>query len=103
MRLIDTEELYEILCHDENHGLRVSHMDGYKDSVYLDGCGNDFLSIINKATIVDAVEVVHAQWVNPYINRYGHPCHCCSVCGFKASYQDKNYCPNCGAKMEELK
>lgn len=52
---------------------------------------------------VDAVEVVHGQWVNPYINRYGHPCHCCSVCGFKASYQDKNYCPNCGAKMEELK
>ena len=49
---------------------------------------------------VDAVEVVHGEWVNPYMNRYGHPCHCCSVCGFKASYQDKNYCPNCGAKMD---
>lgn len=45
-------------------------------------------------------EVVHGRWVNPYMNRYGHPCHCCSVCGFKASYQDKNYCPNCGAKMD---
>jgi len=59
--------------------------------------------VILEAPTVDAVEVVHGQWVNPYINRYGHPCHCCSVCGFKASYQDKNYCPNCGAKMEELK
>ena len=48
----------------------------------------------------DLVEVVHGRWVNPYINRYGHPCHCCSECGFKASYQDKNYCPNCGAKMD---
>lgn len=44
--------------------------------------------------------IVHGRWVNPYINRYGHPCHCCSECGFKASYQDKNYCPDCGAKMD---
>ena len=52
------------------------------------------------APTVDAVEVVHGRWVNPYINSYGHPCHCCSECGFKASYQDKNFCPNCGAKMD---
>ena len=56
---------------------------------------------IENAPTVDAVEVVHGRWINPYMNRYGHPCHCCSVCGFKASYQDKNYCPNCGAKMDE--
>ena len=55
---------------------------------------------VKKQPAVDAVEVVHGWWVNPYINRYGHPCHCCSVCGFKASRQDKNYCPNCGAKMD---
>ena len=55
---------------------------------------------IDTESTVDAVEVVHGQWVNPYMNRFGHPCHCCSVCGFKASYQDKNYCPNCGAKMD---
>ena len=53
-----------------------------------------------KQPTVDAVEVVHGRWINPYMNRYGHPCHCCSECGFKASYQDKNYCPNCGAKMD---
>lgn len=61
------------------------------------GCVQQY---IDKAPTVDAVEVVHGRWVNPYINRYGHPCHCCSICGFKASYQDKNYCPNCGAKMD---
>lgn len=56
--------------------------------------------MIKETPVVDAAEVVHGWWVNPYINRYGHPCHCCSVCGFKASYQDKNYCPNYGAKMD---
>jgi len=56
--------------------------------------------IVELAPTVDAVEVVHGRWVNPYMNRYGHPCHCCSICGFKASYQDKNYCPNCGAKID---
>ena len=57
-------------------------------------------AIIEKQPTEDAVEVVHGRWVYPYMNRYGHPCHCCSICGFKASYQDKNYCPNCGAKMD---
>ena len=57
-------------------------------------------TVLLTAPTVDAVEVVHGRWINPYMNRYGHPCHCCSVCGFKASYQDKNYCPNCGAKMD---
>ena len=51
----------------------------------------------------ETVEVVRGRWINPYMNHYGHPCHCCSVCGFKASYQDKNYCPNCGADMRERK
>ena len=39
----------------------------------------------------DFVEVKHGEWIKPYINRYGHPCHCCSVCGFKALQQDRNY------------
>ena len=47
----------------------------------------------------DVVEVVHGEWIKPYYNRYGHPCHVCSVCGFHASCLDKNYCASCGAKM----
>ena len=66
------------------------------------GKSNIFLASMSLADVpqVDAVEVVHGRWINHYLNRYGHPCHCCSVCGFKASYQDKNYCPDCGAKMD---
>lgn len=58
------------------------------------------LNILNLPT-VEAVPVVRGEWVNEYINRYGHPCHCCSVCGFHASHQDKNFCPECGADMRK--
>lgn len=50
---------------------------------------------------IDAVPVVHARWIDPCINKYGHPCHHCSACGFKASQKDRNYCPNCGARMDK--
>ena len=83
-RLIDAYKLEELLR--SNSG-RYHHKD-------------DVIAAIAGQPTVDAVEVVHGRWVNPYINRYGHPCHCCSECGFKASYQDKNYCPDCGAKMD---
>lgn len=56
---------------------------------------------VEEIPIVEAVQVVHGEWVNEYINRYGHPCHCCSVCGFHASHQDKNFCPECGADMRK--
>lgn len=58
-------------------------------------------SLIDAQPTVEAVPVVHGEWVNEYINRYGHPCHCCSVCGFHASHQDKNFCPECGADMRK--
>ena len=62
---------------------------------------NTVLISIDEQPTVEAVPVVHGEWVNEYINRYGHPCHCCSVCGFKASYQDENFCPECGADMRK--
>lgn len=64
---------------------------------------DDVLAVINHAPTIDAVEVVHARWVDPCINKYGHPCHHCSACRFKASQKDRNFCPNCGAKMEDVR
>lgn len=58
--------------------------------------------IISKEMFIEAYNkwiAARGQWVRPFINKYGHPCHCCSECGFEASQQDKNYCPNCGVKM----
>ena len=54
------------------------------------------LSLLQQST-VDAVEVVHGEWVksNPH-NRFMD----CSVCGFYQDHTTFNYCPNCGAKMD---
>lgn len=49
--------------------------------------------------IIDSVEVKHGKWIK-YRN-----CRACSECDFKY-YENGglfNYCPHCGAKMEETK
>ena len=49
---------------------------------------------------IDAEPVRHGRWINPRLNKYGHPCHQCNQCLFVASQKDRNYCPDCGAKMD---
>ena len=49
---------------------------------------------------IDAVPVVHARWSDEDTERY-----VCTVCGkwffIDSGDGDMNYCPNCGAKMDE--
>lgn len=58
--------------------------------------------VVECAPIVDAVEVVRSKWVEA--EDIGDCCYACLNCGFirdgYLSYP-ANYCPNCGAKMEE--
>ena len=63
-----------------------------------DGC-----RVILEAPTVDAVEVVHGDWVDKkhYDIYDGHEyvvAHC-SNCN-SPSRKKSNYCPNCGAKMD---
>ena len=67
-------------------------------------------SIVSVAPTVDAVPVRHGHWImNEDDELY------CSVCGYIASldsdeyfyrgkirFDDSFYCPNCGAKMDEV-
>lgn len=80
---------------NENCVGREEHNKGWN------ACNEMWLKTIAEQPTVEDVPVVHGEWVNEYINRYGHPCHCCSVCGFHASHQDKNFCPECGADMRK--
>jgi hypothetical protein len=84
-RPIDADALLE-------HAWMLDHPDRFSEYVVSE-------DDINEAPTLDVVPVKYGRWVSPCINKYGHPCHHCSECGFKASQKDRNYCPNCGAKM----
>ena len=47
---------------------------------------------------VDAVPVVHGRWTPKMYDNSYILCHC-SECG-SPNARERNYCPNCGAKMD---
>ena len=58
---------------------------------------DDIFQALKDAPIVDAVEVVHGQWIKRPDERI------CPFCNDRYSYfggKEKNFCPNCGAKMD---
>lgn len=69
---------------------------------------NVSVAAIKKAPAVDAVEVVHGRWKKS--NDYGAHAFTrfygiCSACSFQVGYNSAvhyHYCPNCGAKMDEV-
>ena len=82
------------------HGETTSYIstddiDKYKSRIILDEGGKS-----KWCRVFYEDDRQHGVWVNPHMNKYGHPCHHCSECGFLASQKDRNYCPNCGAKMD---
>lgn len=74
-------------------------MDNSWDFYDENGNRNDACIAVENAPTVDAEPVRHGHWIEA---RY--PLFTCSECG--ATYQDTgygyNYCPNCGAKMDEV-
>ena len=87
MRLIDANALKQF-------EITMPRGDGYSDFV--------FAGHIHQAPTIDAVPVVHGEWieVNDAIIT-----GTCSVCGWQAFFAETDvngmpYCPNCGAKMD---
>jgi hypothetical protein len=61
----------------------------------------DMFSLVQKAPVVDAVEVVHGKWESCWEDwRHQLEGNKCSVCGFEYFGNLFKYCPNCGAKMD---
>ena len=95
MELVDREKLIA----------QYSANPEYKGFIELiqDDC---VVEALKKAEVVDAVLVVHGQWI-PQLAiektiRGVHSCHTeyrCSICN-EIELKDDNYCPNCGAKMD---
>lgn len=49
----------------------------------------------------DVVEVRHGRWLQPYHNRQYKKCSVCESVFSVNLPKNANYCPNCGARMDE--
>lgn len=87
MRLIDADVLIERLKYSFNSNERVS-----METVI--GC---FLDETGCAPTIDVEPVVHGHWIEGTCGAY----KICSVCDQISDF-DFDYCPNCGAKMDEV-
>jgi hypothetical protein len=101
-RLIDANELLE------KHTCDV--YGAYDDSCMVQAV---FVPYIKGAPTVDAVEVVHGRWEDVFKGNCAWERYKCSVCGGYSLYRHEqvfdewktvqvlaNYCPYCGAYME---
>ncbi len=60
------------------------------------GSNPKYLRWLNDAPAADVVPVRHAKLLN------AHPYGECSNCGYLIDIREEfNYCPNCGARMDE--
>lgn len=92
MRLIDADALKEIIK-EEFDGCCVYDVDE-SEVIY------DFNDIVDRTPTVDTVK--HGYWINAGHDEWSHY-RKCSVCGKLIVNMSKtNYCPDCGAKMDEV-
>ena len=104
MRLIDADDL--IKAFEALYLMRGEYQESFTN---VDGNRSMEIKyaedIINNAKTIDAEPVKHAHWIDPK-----HEVYKCSNCGnfldfrgVNAGRGDANYCPNCGAKIDEEK
>lgn len=82
MRLIDADELIEIA-----HRIRLDSRERIE-------------RMIESAPTVDPMK--HGHWTDRAKSILGLPTEACSVCAEWSVGYKKDYCPNCGAEMDEV-
>ncbi len=82
MRLINVNDVYKLFDRDGTAKFHVSDIDTIPS--------------------VDAKPINHARWIT-LPSSYTERAHHCSFCGYATGKQYRlfNYCPKCGAKMDE--
>ena len=83
MRLIDADELKKEV--GSYNPVKFTHEYGYVIRV----------EDIDHAPTIDPVK--HGRWIE-----HGKDENRCSLCGWGVWVNTNNYCPNCGAKMDEV-
>lgn len=80
------------------------------DELLKDKVSNAYISRfeIENAPTIDAEPVVHGHWINGHDTEHLMSTCKCSTCGrgivqdFLGRWKYTRYCPNCGAKMDEV-
>lgn len=98
MRLIDADTLIQKII-ELRKDVKMSGWDDEYDRSFLSGENDGLIEAENlakHALTIDAVPVRHGKWkvTSCYIK--------CSECGECFMLIPQNFCPACGAKMEEL-
>lgn len=107
---IDRDELLRELTkrraakeHDRNLGsefYRQGYIGGFYKQGYMDGY-DDAIKAIDSILPADVEPVRRGTW-KPTEVPFMNECEDCSVCGYRAVWgHGFNYCPHCGAKMED--
>lgn len=87
MRLIDADALAKFIDY--------GHLHNPNEKAYSE---NDIREMIDMMPTVDAVPVRHGKWIDITESHIGT----CSLCGDRwGSVDMMNYCPSCGARMDE--
>lgn len=92
MRLIDADKLRKDVIDLPN--IYNGFSDTYDKSYILD--------LVDEQPTIEAEPIRHGHWI---YKEYGYPTaiafYTCSVCGSSRGFDIDNYCPHCGAKMDE--
>lgn len=96
-RFIDANNLIEEIREERCYNCR-----NFKD-MKCDYCGTaDYIYMIEDMPTADVVPVVHGHWIEKEKYSFGIM-YDCSLCDNRIldNGYSWNYCPNCGAKMDE--
>lgn len=84
----------------ENEFQQYKPFHGYEHAMYRKICEAEIA--IGKTQAADVVPVRHGRWIEQEKYTFG-TMYDCSICGDRIldNGHSWNYCPNCGAKMDE--
>lgn len=90
-RLIDADALKKTFCAECNH------------TIECEDCDIEF-HFEHLAPTIDAVPVKHGYWQQMWEDKDQVQARCsnCKMVFWIGKGRDGNYCPNCGAKMDEV-
>lgn len=94
MRLINADALEK--------ALRDWVRDHWTEDFTGDDAGSEFVDIIDHAETIEQSPIVHAHWIKKNYDSVDGTIYKCSNCNTEF-FNAWNYCPDCGAKMDEDK